>query len=199
MSYPHQITEYNSRIHPKRFTLLVSIASMIMMFAGLTSAYIVRKAQGNWVTYKIPPVFWISTLIIIASSIAIHVAYTYFKKESYGTYRYWLVGTFLLGMGFLLCQYLGWQELVSYGIRLRGNPSGSFFYVISGAHALHLLGGLVLLLIFIFRAFWWGPVEQLIVHDNPERTLGIELLMTYWHFVDILWLYLFGFLWLNAA
>lgn len=182
------------RIHPQKFALWLGIGSIIMMFAGLTSAYIVRKAAGNWVDFKLPDWFWISTLVIVASSATLYWAHRAFLQKNEPRYTQMLGLTFLLGCLFMGFQYAGWQELQSYGILLNGNPSGAFVYVISGLHVAHVLGGLVFLGIFFFKSLNRRNEIQDLMHDiNPHRSLSIDLLSTYWHFVDVLWLYLFGF------
>ena len=199
MTTSYQENEYQKPIiQPKKFVLWGAIASMIMMFAGLTSAYIVRKAQGNWVLFKMPDIFWISTIVIIISSITLYLAERSFKQENIKMYRLSLGITFVLAVVFLVCQYLGWKQMGEYGIHLKGNPSGSFLYVISGLHALHLVGGLFFILIMFVKSFFLHPVKLLIDTLNPERYLNIELLSTYWHFVDILWIYLFIFFLINS-
>ncbi len=188
-----------SRVHPQRFMMWITIGSLIMMFAGLTSAFIVRRAAGNWVDYKLPDVFWVSTVLILLSSVTLHIAYQMFKQKKWKPYRFWLGSTLFLGVGFVVSQLIGWQHLTDLGVQLTGNPSGSFLYVISGIHAVHVLGGVLFLLIFYAKSFFRkDAVKELMDDINPERTLGIELLLTYWHFVDILWLYLFCFFLFNS-
>lgn len=192
-------TQFSSNIHPKKFALWIAIASIVMMFAGFTSAYIVRRAAGEWIVYKLPEMFTLSTFLILISSFTLHAAYLALKKENIRGYKTGLGASLVLGVAFLIAQYLGWQDMMSYGIRLQGNPSGAFVYIISGVHGLHLVGGVVLLAIFFIKSLIkTDPVKRLISEMNPERYLGMELLLTYWHFVDILWLYLFLFLWYNS-
>jgi len=190
-------TQYNSKIHPKKFALLLGLGSVVMMFAGLTSAFLVRRAAGNWVEYKIPELFLLSTIVIIVSSIVIQLAYTALKKQKYNYYKLGLGATLILGIIFCVLQYFGWQELTNIGIRLTGNPSGSFLYVISGIHVIHVLGGMVFLLaMFLISLKKLSPANILIREtnlDEKERYLGIELMMTYWHFIGILWIYLYLF------
>ncbi|OWY19174.1 cytochrome oxidase subunit III [Sphingobacteriales bacterium UPWRP_1] len=182
------------RIHPKKFALWLGIGTVIMMFAGLTSAFIVRRAAGNWVEFELPPLFYFSTLVIGLSSIALFFAEKAYKANRHLQYRNLLGLTLVGGITFIILQYAAWMQLASYGILLRGNPSGSFVYVISGLHAAHVLGGVVLLGFFFVRAIPKpDPVQELLSEINPERSLGIEMLSVYWHFVGILWLYLLLF------
>lgn len=180
---------YNrSKIHPHKFALWVSFASIIMMFASLTSAYIVRQAAGNWLEYRMPGTFYISTIVILISSITLHSAYIAFKKENEILYKGLLVLSFILGNAFIVLQYQGWMELYEIGIQLTGNPSGAFFYVISGVHALHVLGGIAAIVVALVHAY------MLKFKVTEKRKNRFQLVVHYWHFVDILWVYLFVFI-----
>ena len=181
-----------NKIHPKKFALWVGLASIMMMFAAFTSAYIVRQASGNWLEFALPNMFFVSTAVIITSSLTVHGSYLAFKKGNEGLYRGLLIVTFILGMVFLALQYRGWEELSASGIELTTNPSGSFIYVISGVHATHVLGGLAILGIALMHAF------ILPFQVTGKRKLRFELTLTYWHFVDILWIYLLAF-WVTQA
>jgi len=196
MNVSRMPTEYNSRIHPKKFALWLGLGSIVMMFAGLTSAFMVRRAAGNWVEYKIPETFMASTLVIVLSSIIIQLAYAAYKRNNVKMYKVGLGVTLLLGFTFCVLQYVGWQALTDIGVRLTGNPSGSFLYVISGIHVIHVVGGMVFLLgMFLSTLIRKNPVEELMLDTNlrKEKYLHIELLLTYWHFVGILWIYLYWF------
>lgn len=176
-----------SKIHPKKFALWVACGGIIMMFVSLTSAYMVRKAGGNWLEFPMPKIFIGSTVVIIISSITLHLSYLAFKHGNAAQYKGFLLTTFVLGIAFLILQYQGWVALSSIGIELNTNPSGSFVYAISGIHAAHILGGITALIIALLNAF------SLKYQVTPARKLRFELTLTYWHFVDILWVYLFIF------
>lgn len=177
-----------SRIHPHKYALWVACASIVMMFAALTSAYMVRRAGGNWLEFTLPDVFYYNTIVILISSITIHGAYLAFKNLNTKLYRTLLIVSALLGVAFLTLQWEGWQALTAQGIELRTNPSSSFLYVISGLHAAHLIGGVVALILALTMAF----VQK---HEvTPRQKLRLELVAHYWHFVDFLWIYLFLFL-----
>ena len=158
--------EKRSKIHPHKFTMWVAIGSMVMMFAGLTSAYVVKSGQATWQEIRIPQLFWYSTIAIVLSSLTIAV-------------------TFALGIVFIILQYFGFQQMWASGIKLTGSGAGQFIYVIAGFHALHVLGGIIALMIIFIKAFT-GKVKT-------YTSLPIEIAGTYWHFVDILWLYLMVF------
>lgn len=186
-------TEYRrSKIHPKKFALWVACASMMMLFAAFTSAYIVRQAAGNWLEFQLPNIFLINTAVILLSSVTLQIAYTAFKKERTSVYRLFLVITFILGLAFIALQYQGWLALTAIGVELTTNPSGSFVYVISGVHAAHILGGLAAILIAILHAF------ALKHKVTSARKLRFELTLIYWHFVDFLWVYLLIFFMLQS-
>jgi len=184
-----------------RFTMWLGIISICMAFGGLTSAYLVRKAAGQWVDFSMPASFFTSTVLILVSSATMHVAHVANKKGHAMLSIFGLVITAVLGVLFVSFQYSGWQDLTSAGIYLDGNPSGSFFYVITGMHAAHIAGGLFFLAIAAIRSLWFFGFKKRatpFVNDNQDTLfVRTDLLSMYWHFVDILWIYLFVFLTLN--
>lgn len=180
------IKKTDRRMDPLKFMLWIAIGGIIMMFAGFTSAYIVRQAEGNWLKFELPKMFWITTFVILISSITIQWAVKSVQKNDFYKLITALIATTLLGLIFLLGQITAWQELHNTGIFLNGNPSGSFLYILTGLHALHLLGGVFLLLIVLV-----GSLQK---KYNSDNTLHVELCATYWHFLDGLWIYLFLFL-----
>lgn len=173
------------KIHPHKFALWVAMASILMMFAGLTSAYIVRHAQGNWVYYKLPTLFTVSTVTIVLSSVTMILGVKAFKQRAMQRFRMLIGLTLVLGILFAVFQYMGFQQLYANNIRVNGNPSESFLFIIAGLHLLHILGGIIALIIVFFRAFR----SRVKVYNAT----GLEIVATYWHFVDALWIYLFVF------
>lgn len=173
-------------MHPKKFALWLFLVTVFMIFAALSSAYIVRQADGNWLSFDLPNLFFMTTMVIVVSSGTMHWAYLSAKKDNLETAKLAIGITTVLGIGFLIGQYLAWGEMVKGNIYLVGNPSGSFVYVISGLHGLHIVGGLVFLLIVLVSLY------QLKIHS--KNLLRIEMCATYWHFLGGLWLYLFVFL-----
>lgn len=180
------VMEQRKRIHPHKFTLWVGIASIIMMFAGLTSAYIVKRNQVNWTSFELPTMFWYSTLAILASSATLILAQNAFKQREMARYRNLVVLTLLLGIVFITLQVFGFTQLWEKGITLQKNVSFSFLYVIVGLHGLHVVGGVIALIVLFLKAFSTKVRNYNIV--------PIEVISTYWHFVDVLWLYLLVFL-----
>ena len=181
-------TDYRrSKIHPKKFALLTACASMMMMFAAFTSAYIVRQAAGNWLEFRLPDLFYLNTGVILLSSLSLQSSYAAFKRGNTRIYRLLLVASLVLGLVFVVLQYQGWQAMAAIGVELTTNPSGSFVYAISGVHAAHVLGGIAALILAILHAF-------ILRHRvTPVRKLRFELTLIYWHFVDFLWVYLLLF------
>lgn len=184
--------EYNqSKIHPHKMALWVAIGSIIMMFAAFTSAYMVRRASGNWLEFKLPDIFMVNTVVILLSSVSIHLSFAGFKKGNERRYKSMLITTFFLGLLFVVLQYKGWEALTSMGATFTVNPSSSFIYVISGLHAAHVLGGIAALTTAIIHAYYLPYKPTL------RRKQRFELVLQYWHFVDILWIYLVIFFALN--
>jgi len=180
------VMEQRKKIHPHKFTLWVAIASITMMFAGVTSAYIVKKEQANWFSFDLPKAFWYSTLVIIISSVTIMLAQRKFKSREMATYRRLLTVTFILGLAFIGLQAMGFLALAKTGTTLQKNVSVSFLYVIVGLHALHVLGGVIALMVMFAKAFSKSV--------RSYNVVPIEVMATYWHFVDLLWIYLLLFL-----
>ncbi len=180
--------QQRKRLHPHKFMMWVAMASIVMMFAGFTSAYIVKRNQSNWLEFGLPSYFWISTGVILLSSVTIQLALVAFKARNMPRYRRLITITAILGVLFASLQWLGFMNLESSGVKLIGvnsNPSGSFLGVITGVHMLHVLGGVVALLIMFFRAFS--------SRQKNYSPVSIEIAATYWHFVDAIWIYLLLF------
>ena len=175
--------------------LWLCIAGSVFMFTVLLVAYIVRKVGTDWHDVALPTVFIASTGVILASSLTLHMANVAFRHERFTQYRLYLGTTLFLGTLFVLLQVLGWRELVLKGIYIQTNPSSSFLFLLSGLHLLHILFGLILLAIAFAEAIRRIPyVEAFVYSVNPPNVLKIKLFTLYWHFVDILWLYIFLFL-----
>jgi len=173
------------KIHPHKFTLWVAIGSIVMMFAGLTSAFIVKSNQTNWKAVEIPSVFWISTAVIVVSSITMQMALRSFKQREMNRYRLLIGITLLLGITFVMLQWEGFQQLWAQKITFKGSGAGQFLYVIFGLHALHVTGGIIALGVIFMKAF--------VGKTKLYSSVPIEVAATYWHFVDLLWIYLLIF------
>lgn len=177
--------QQSKKIHPHKFTLWVAIGSIIMMFAGLTSAFIVKSNQVNWTPVAVPKVFWYSTAAILISSLTLQMGLRSFKQREMGQYRLLTGITLVLGAVFLFLQWQGFMDLWNQQIRLRGAGAGQFLYVIFGLHALHVIGGVIALLVMFIKAYA-GKIKV-------YSSVPVEVMATYWHFVDLLWVYLLVF------
>jgi cytochrome c oxidase subunit III len=180
-------------MHPKKFALWLFMVSVIMVFGAFTSAYIVRQAEGNWMDFDMPSMFWLTTVIILVSSGTMHWAYLAAKRDNIEMAKVAISITAVLGVAFLVGQLMGWSELINEGVHFVGRDgsgvSGSFLYVISGVHGVHAISGVIFVLVVLVAVFRFK------VHS--KSLLRIEMCATYWHFLDGLWLYLFVFLLLN--
>jgi cytochrome c oxidase subunit III len=178
--------EQRNKLHPHKFTLWIGIGSILMMFAGLTSAYIVKRNQANWVTFNLPLMFWYSTAAILLSSTTLFLASRAFKERKMLKYRRLMIATIVLGVVFIVLQILGFKQLWGMGITLQKNVSFSFLYVIVGLHAAHVIGGIIALLVLFAKGFN--------TTNRNYSAVPVEVISTYWHFVDVLWIYLLVFL-----
>jgi cytochrome c oxidase subunit III len=176
-------------MNPLKFATWLFIVSIIMVFAALTSAYIVKRSEGNWLEFELPTMFWYNTIVLLLSSVAMHYSYLQAKKDNFLQLKIGIVITTLLGIAFLVLQFYAWIALVDIKVFLVGNTAGSFVYIISGLHGLHIVAGIIFLLIVFFMVF----KDKI----HSKSMLWIEICTTFWHFLDGLWLYLFFFLILN--
>ena len=161
------------------------IAGVVMFFAAISSAMVVRRQTGeDWTGVILPDVLWVSSVLLVVSSVTFELARLQLRKGTLSRLRIWVAATAILGAGFLIAQYLGWSELHNQGIYIGSTPGSAFFYLFTGAHALHLLGGMLVLAYVTLRTWSYRPW--------PTRAPAIEASALYWHFMDALWLYLFG-------
>ena len=179
------VNEQRKKIHPHKFTLWVGLASIIMMFAGLTSAYIVKRDAPNWTSFTMPRAFWYSTAVILLSSLTVQMALKAFKEREMQRYRNMITLTTILGVIFVMLQWMGFRQIWNSGVSFKGSGGGQFLYIIAGLHALHVLAGIIALVILFIKAFG--------TRTRSYNSVPVELMSTYWHFVDLLWIYLFIF------
>ena len=204
MSTVVQGEKIRKKIHPQKFMMWLAMGSLSMAFAGLTSGYVVREAQGNWRYYNLPNLFWYSTIVIILSSITMFLGVKAFKSREMPKFKLLITATLILGILFGVLQCAGFYQLYHQlqqvrmngqvlnqyaAVRIDGNPSESFLFIIAGLHLAHIMGGIIALLIVFFRAFR--------TRVKVYNATGLEIVASYWHFVDILWLYLFVFFLVN--
>ena len=192
-------TEYTG-VHPQKFALWIAMASMTMFFAALTSALLVKKGDyRSWENFRLPTVFLFSTVTIISLSVCIHAALISYRKAKFSQFRWLMFFSFLLGCLFLILQLQGWHVMQVGGMTLKENLSGSFLYVITAAHGVHIIVGLLVMAIFLIQAVRnrKDPIYELRDIINPKRQLNLELLVSFWHYIDAVWVYLYVFFYLN--
>jgi cytochrome c oxidase subunit 3 len=186
-----QLQERKATVNPKKFSLWLLLLGILMLFSGLTSAYIVRKGDGNWFDFELPPIFMYSTIIVLLSSLTMIWAYRAAKRDDITGIKIGLAATIILGTGFVISQYMGWLTLSDQGLHFV-NPkygdrvSASFLIAIAAIHLVHILAGIVYLIVMFINTFRFK------IHK--KNTLQISMCNTYWHFVGFLWVYLYMFL-----
>ncbi len=173
-----------------KMMLWFGIASLFMTFAGFTSAFIVSKSREDWIlNFDLPPAFTFSLFIIIASSLSLTLARRELLRNSFRLTTAYLTATFILGVIFIISQFIGFNEIIANGYHFTGptsNITSSFIFLIAFVHIVHVMAGLLVLLFVIYR-----KIKR---KYSANNILGFELASIFWHFVDILWIYLFLFL-----
>jgi cytochrome c oxidase subunit 3 len=172
-----------------RIGMWVALASVLMLFVALTSAYIVRGVpalnggQDDWIAIDMPAVLWLNTVVLLASSVSIELSRRALKRSEYARFKAWIGLTTLLGIAFLGGQVLAWRQLASQGVYINSHPHSSFFYLLTSLHGLHLLGGVIALV--------YVTVAALRMRIGFKRRTAVSVTAIYWHFMDGLWIYLF--------
>jgi cytochrome c oxidase subunit 3 len=163
--------------------LMVVLAASIMLFAAFTSAFIVRRGlSDDWIHLPLPPILWANTAVLFASSIVLELARRALRAGNRSSFNWmWTAGT-ALGALFLAGQYLAWQQLHQAGIYLATNPSSSFFFLLTCAHAVHLIGGM--------GALGYVNVQALRLRLGPGKRTAVDVCAVFWHFLDVMWVYL---------
>jgi cytochrome c oxidase subunit III len=186
---------FSAQDSPERYRIgmWIAMASILMLFTALTSAYIVRAGTGNdWRPIAMPRLLWVSTALILTSSLTISIALRALKRKDHSAYKRWLLLTVVLGLGFLATQLLSWQQLVAQRVYVSTNPHSSFFYLLTAVHGAHLLGGIFGLDFLLLRS--WRKATNAKSEAKREAAAGAVAL--YWHFMDGLWIFLFLLLFL---
>ncbi len=185
-----QGTPEEKNIRAKKMMLWFGIISLVMSFGGLTSAFIVSSTREDWLTnFQLPESFTASTIIIVVSSLVLYFSKKALMKHQNQLSVSLLLGTFVLGLAFIYTQFSGFSEIIQSGYNFTGPTSNitmSYIYIIAVVHILHVLVGLISLIVVI--------INHLKKKYTPTNKLRFDLASIFWHFVDILWLYLFFFL-----
>jgi cytochrome c oxidase subunit 3 len=178
------------RFSPARYRIgaYMAIGSILMLFVALISAYIVRSASSNdWHRIAMPKILWLSTALLVISSVTIELARRSLKRRNESGYGLWLINTVVLGVAFVVSQLAAWRQLVRQGVYLASNPYNSFFYLFTGAHGVHVLGGLCALGYLVMRTR--GARSS--IDGELRREGAADAVTIYWHFMDVLWVGLF--------
>jgi cytochrome c oxidase subunit 3 len=189
----YQNAERPLSMHPNKFSLWLFMITVVMLFAAFTSAYLVRSAERDWLKFELPTIFLTNTCILVLSSLTMHLAFMFAKKDEIEKVKYAVIATMILGALFMGMQMVGaWNSLRDINIYLGGkesNPAGSFVYVFFIVHVMHLIAGMG------FLIYLYMETVKFKVHS--KNMLQMEITATFWHFLDLLWVYLYVFLLIN--
>lgn len=188
------------RREPFTFMMYLAIFGSSLLFLFILFVFLKKEFDNQNIRVPLLPIFWISTLFILASSASITWANRVFKNQKFSLYRISISLTLLLGFLFLAAQLLGWQQLFDANITMANDTGGSFIYILSGLHIVHTAGGVIALIVAVVDA-WRNRkyVDSFVYSVNPPNQLRLKLISIYWHFVDVLWLILFLFLAYHAV
>jgi len=169
--------------------ILLGMVSIFMFFMALSAAFLVRKTGKDWIQFRLPGILWLNTVVLLTSSLTMDLSRRRLALGDMVGFKSMWRATTALGLAFLAGQFVAWRELVARGYYVGSNPSSSFFYVFTVAHAVHLVGGIGALLYVLFRNF------------NKTRvslSVASEITSYFWHFMDGLWLFLLALLYFGA-
>lgn len=175
--------ETSRRVSSAQLALFAILATVAMLFAGFASAYLVRRASADWQQEYLPPILRVNTIVLVASSIALELAQRARRKGELSRMKSWIAAGAALGLVFLAGQIVAWRQLAAEGVFLSTSPYSSFFYVLTGIHGLHLLGGMLALAIVVARL---SRIRQ-----SSAGADALDVCATYWHFVGGVWLFLY--------
>lgn len=190
----HHTFSLIEKIHPHKMLLYLAIFGSSLIFLFIVIGYTISQPNAeDFIRFKFPKAFVVSLVLLLLSSFSISKALPAFLRDDMKTLKWYLGLTLFLGIAFAMSQYFGWYELKRSGIYFSGKAAGSYLYVISGLHILHLAGGLVFLTFIYTKVsrIIRDPVKTLIMVTNPYEKIRMEMLATYWHFIDIVWVILF--------
>ena len=194
-STKEQENALSKRREPLGFMLWLGVVGSSLLFTTIFVIYLFRMHQDSSHFIALPDMFWLSTLVILFSSITLHEANLAFVQERFLHYRVFLGTTFILGVTFMLLQVSGWLEMIESGLLASTDNSAGFVYLLTAIHLVHILAGVIYLLILFRKAIKNRTyVDAFVYSVNPPNRLRLKLMTRYWHFVDALWLVVFIFL-----
>ncbi len=178
------LPEHRVSSHTYQLGMWFALIAIVMLFAGFTSAMVVRRGMSfDWVSIAMPRLLWVNTGVLLASSLSLEFSRRSLTRNAAADFSRWLAVTVVLGVAFLAGQLVVWRQLAARGIYLATNPSSSFFYVLTAAHGVHLLGGVLAL---GYVAVCAGRIAR-----GSKRRTALDVTAIYWHFMDVLWVYVF--------
>lgn len=189
---PHTVEQDRLNFRPKKFLMWLFIITSFMLFAALTSGFIVYTAgdPSRGIKMILPKLFLYSSIVIVASSVTLHMSFLAAKKLQFAKQKLYLLLTIILGVVFFALQLMSWKGFVENGVFfVNPNASQSFLYVLTGAHLLHIFAGIIVLINALT-----GIVKNI---PQVKNIFKMEMASIFWHFLDILWIYLYVFLLLN--
>lgn len=197
-------TQYEGRslvFHPYNIIMVLTIASLTMLFLALTAAFVYSRVQNGakMPVIELPPLFLINTVILLGSSATMQWAKKCYLNDDTENYQNALKYTIILSVIFMISQFIAWRMLFASEIFINSDLSASYLYLISGLHFAHVIAGLPFLILFLrtARLKMKEPVSVLVYFSDPEKRLKLRLLTIYWHFLDGLWIYLVLFFFVN--
>ncbi len=187
-------------IHPYKIIVYLFVGGITALFLAFSFAYLYSRIQHGTPAIKVPLIFVFNAIILVLSSVVLVRAKSYYRQDKTAKYKHALLFTIVLTFFFLIGQFYGWNELFNQKIPMDHNQGASYLYLISGVHFLHVIAGMPFLVLFYSTALrkMVDPVTVLLYFSDPEKKLKLELLTFYWHFLDLLWIYLVIFFVVNS-
>lgn len=186
-------------IHPKQIVIILVIAAVTVLFVAFSASYLYNRIQTGIPPVQLPPLFYFNSLILLASSYTLIRAKKAYINDETENYKRLILATIIISFVFLVLQILAWQQMRTMNIFVDAANTGSYMYLISATHFIHVIGGLPFLIVFFVNAVrkMKSPVSVLVYFSDPDKKRDLELLTTYWHYIDILWIYLVLFFLVN--
>lgn len=193
------VQDRNYVVHPLYITITLVLASITSLFVGFSGAYLYNRIQEGAEAIQLPSLFYANTLILISSSVTLTIAKRAYRLDNTQRYQLMLAMTLILSILFIVAQLFAWRQLQESNILVNGENMGSYLYVISGLHFTHVIAGIPFLAFFLYSAVkkMKEPVSVLVYFSDPDKKRKLDILTIYWHFLDILWVYLVLFFLIN--
>lgn len=193
------VQDRNYVVHPLYITITLVLASITSLFIGFSGAYLYNRIQEGAQAIQLPSLFYLNTLVLVGSSLTLRHAKKAYRLDNTERYQLMLAATLGLSILFIIAQLFAWRQLQQSNIFVDGGNMGSYLYVISGLHFTHVIAGIPFLGFFLYSAIkkMKEPVSVLVYFSDPDKKRKLDILTIYWHFLDILWVYLVLFFLVN--